>query len=153
MPLFQFFCKPCGNREDRLCTNAEKAGQFCLLCGGKMVFEFVPTRAKPIVFTGKRDELPMFTGPRQKSQVMAKKGMIEYGSESLDTIRKHEEQTRREIADKEEREAYSTTMEALGELGDSGMYVTVPNHVAKRQEREANDADNTGAGIGTPNVD
>ncbi len=152
MPSFQLRCLFCAVSEDRICTNDEKHRQYCLMCGKRMKYQFIPTRSKAVVFANDSKEYPLFTGPKQKSRMIKERGLIEYGSESLDTVRKEHERFASEKEAREEKEANTTVMEALGELGDSGMYHTIPTHVHKRQEREAHDKaqgdpENTGAGL------
>lgn len=153
MPRFQFFCRECDSREDRFCSNEEKLSQFCLLCGNKMTWEFVPTRSKPIVFANDSKHPAQFTGPKQRERFLKDHGMIDYGSESADTVRKFHVKQEEELEAKADAEAYKSVMNALDEIGDAGLYQTVPQHVAKRMEREARDQaddDLTGADVGRP---
>lgn len=154
MPRFQFYCQTCDNREDRFCLNEEKDGQFCLLCGEKMVYEFVPTRSRPVVYANDTKHPRQFTGPKQRERYLKDRNLIDYGSESPDTVRKFHENLDAEADAKRDHEVYETVMEGLSELGDAGLYQSVPAHVAKREERlareEARDRDLTGAALGRP---
>lgn len=109
--------------------------------------EFAPTRSKSVVFASDRDEYPIFTGPKQKSRVMKERGMIEYGSETADTVRKYHEGIQRENEKQEEQDAYAHVMGALDELGDAGLYHSVPKHVSKREARAERDDELTGSGL------
>ena len=148
MPLFQFFCPACKQREDRFCGFSERQGQTCSICGLPIHWEFVPTLSKPVVYGNDSKEFSAFTGPKQKARYLAANSLVELGNESKDTVHKSAARARQEHEASEDAETARVVNEALSELGDAGLYKSVPKHVAEREARAAKqDDDNTGAGV------
>lgn len=140
MPLFQFYCPACDRREDLLCGYSERSGQTCSTCGKPVAWEFVPTRSKPIVYGNDTNWSPTFTGPKQKARYLAANDLIEIGNESKETVHKEAARVRGDLRAARDAELQKVADECLSELGDAGLYKSVPEHVAKREARAASTA-------------
>lgn len=128
---------------DRIISYEEINGQNCDLCGRRLTWEFVPTRAKAQVFAQDTPGLnPEWTGPKQRRRWLRDRGLVDYegaSAEAVDRQHKRDETHREEVEDAAHLKA---TMEMLDELGDAGLYT----HEHFSRDENLPDPDLTGAG-------
>lgn len=144
LAIFQFRCEACKRRQDHICTFGEIPEQRCDQCGGGLVHEFVPTRAKAQIFAQDQRGLnPEWTGPRQRQRWLKDRGLVDYEGASAGEVAQHHARAEQHREEREDAEHLKATYEMLDELGDAGLY-TSENPSPDLNEP---DPDNTGAGV------
>ena len=125
MPTFQFLCRSCGRREDRIIFYEEIPVQACFTCGSQLQHEFVPTRSKPVVYTRNSGYSDSLTGPRQKARYLREKNLIELGDAPASEVNSEMDRLHRDHQKRQEAEIHKEALGIVSELG-SELYTSGP---------------------------